>query len=219
MAIHVVDRQNRHLYQAHLEADFKLRHQIYVDERQWMDLERPDKREVDQFDNDDAIYLLALHDDQLCGGTRLVPSVYPHLLSDVFPELADVRGVPRAHDVVEWTRIHVDRKMRGDGAHINITDELMAGVLEYCLQEGFHSITAICETFWLPRWLELGWMARPLGGIQTIEGMDCVAVQLDASRDTLNVLRGKRGIPAEVLVRKESKPGVVANIIERRFAG
>lgn len=217
MTIHVVDKNNKNLYLSQIEEDFKLRHEIYVKERKWMDLDRSDGREIDQFDDDNAIYLLAMQNDKLVGGTRLVPSVFPHLLSDVFPNLADVRGVPRAHDVIEWTRIHVSRHMRGDGSHINVTDELMAGVLEFCIQEGFQTITAICETFWLPRWLELGWMARPLGTIQNIDGMDCVAVQLDASAETLNVLRTQHGIPANVLVRRDSEPGLISEIIEQQL--
>ena len=92
--VHIVDRSNRSAYSRYVEQMFRLRHEIYVGERAWSDLERADGREVDAFDTDDAVYLLGLDSDKgVVAGSRLVPSLKPHLLSDVFPQLAP-HGVP-----------------------------------------------------------------------------------------------------------------------------
>jgi len=72
--IHVITSANRHLYEPELLAHFRLRHEIYVVERNWTNLSRPDGLERDQFDNEDAIYILASEDDQIIGGSRLVPT-------------------------------------------------------------------------------------------------------------------------------------------------
>ncbi len=90
--IHVVTRENRHLYTSRLEEYFRVRHEIYVEERKWEELRRPDGLERDQFDTDDATYLMAIDRDRVVGGVRLVPTDRPTLLSDVFPYLAEVRG-------------------------------------------------------------------------------------------------------------------------------
>jgi len=57
--IHVITGANRHLYELELLAHFRLRHEIYVVERNWTNLTRPDGLERDQFDNEDATYILA----------------------------------------------------------------------------------------------------------------------------------------------------------------
>src|SRR3546814_6597211 len=58
--IHIVDRSNRGAYRDQLEQHFRLRHEIYVAERGWLDLERSVGREMDAFDNEDAVYLLGI---------------------------------------------------------------------------------------------------------------------------------------------------------------
>ena len=47
--VHVIGAQNAHLYQSEMEDAFRLRHRIFVDERKWLALKKPDKREIDQF--------------------------------------------------------------------------------------------------------------------------------------------------------------------------
>src|SRR5262249_38699865 len=113
--VHAIDAGNRHLYEDQIEEHYRIRHDIYVNERRWMDLERPDGREVDQFDTEKSVYLLALEGDRVVGGSRLVPTLEPHLMSEVFPHVADVRGVPRARDIYEWTRIFVIPAKRESG--------------------------------------------------------------------------------------------------------
>src|SRR3546814_17323406 len=70
------------------------------------DLSVQDARwEIDQFDDDDAVYLIAL--DQTgdhAGSLRLLPSNKPHILSELFPELCPA-GVPTGPTTYEVTRL------------------------------------------------------------------------------------------------------------------
>src|ERR1044072_6552266 len=93
--IHVINSATRSLYRDELHDHFRIRHDIYVGERGWKALERADGLERDQFDTDDAIYLLGIDNGRVVGGSRLVPTTRPHLLSEVFPHLAAERGVRR----------------------------------------------------------------------------------------------------------------------------
>src|SRR4051794_5870229 len=106
--IHVVTNDNKSLYGDFIEQFHKLRHKVFVEERGWSDLRRPDGLEIDAYDTADAIYLLALDQDRVVGGQRLYPTVLPHMISDVFAHLA-TRGVPRAFHIFEWTRYFVVR--------------------------------------------------------------------------------------------------------------
>jgi len=155
--IHIVTAANRRAYGAELAQHFRLRHDIYVAERGWKELARPDGLERDQFDNDDATYVLAVDDNRVIGGSRLIPTLKPHLLSEVFAGLAAVRGVPRGDDIVEWTRMFVVKERR-EGRNIGRTaGTVICGVLECCLDEGVEALTALIEMWWLPRFHDMGW--------------------------------------------------------------
>ena len=59
---------------------------------------RADEREVDQFDNDNAIYLLALDENgRVLGGSRLTSSLKPHLLGSEVMGNASAYGVGGVH--------------------------------------------------------------------------------------------------------------------------
>lgn len=86
--IHVITSANRHLYEPELLTHFRLRHEVYVVERNWKELDHADGLERDQFDNQDATYIMAIDNGEIVGGSRLIPTTNPHLLSEVFPYLA-----------------------------------------------------------------------------------------------------------------------------------
>jgi acyl-homoserine lactone synthase len=157
--IHIISFANRHLYEDVLEEHFRLRHDIFVEERRWETLRKPDRREIDSFDNEDTIYLLALEGRRVVGGHRLYPTTKPSMMSEIFPHLADVRGCPSDPLIWEWSRYFIIRDRR-DG---NLNLRLMAAVQEFCLAEGIAKISAIMETWWLPRFQEAGFKVTPLG--------------------------------------------------------
>lgn len=202
--LHVVSAENRELYAPQVEESFRIRHRIYVKERGWHDLDRPDEREVDQFDNDDAIYLLALDENsgRVLGGSRLVPSLKPHLMSEVFPQLASTRELPRAPDVFEWTRYYVIAERREPHAISDISCTILCGVQEYCLENGIAQLSIVTEPFWITRFLDLGWRPRPLGlGIRW-QGMDVIGITVEISESALQQTRNVRGFTEPVLIHR-----------------
>ena len=196
--IHIVTSANRADYEPQIENDFRIRHDIYVGERKWMNLAKPDGRECDQFDNDDAIYLLAIEGQKVVGGSRLIPTLKPHLLDEVFPHLAQ-KGVPRAHNIYEWTRVHVIKERR-EGRNRGVAlGSLFCGVLEYCLAREVVALTALVEMWWLPHFHEMGWTLDPLGLPELINGEWSIAISLSIDRRTLETTREMFGIREPVL--------------------
>jgi acyl-homoserine lactone synthase len=209
--IHVITSGNRHLYEPELLAHFRLRHEIYVSERHWNDLARPDGLERDQFDNRDAIYILATDNGQVIGGSRLVPTTRPHLLSEVFPYLASVRGLPRAADIYEWTRMFVIKSRREGRTMGGLTRGMViCGVLEYCLDSGITSLTALIEMFWLPLFHSMGWNLTPLGLPELINDEWSIAVKMAVNENTLASTRAFHGLAGRVSVA--AKPTSVTGI-------
>jgi len=195
--IHVVSAVNRHLYEDVMEQHFRLRHEIFVEERKWEALRKPDGREIDVYDNEDAIYLLALDSRRVVGGYRLYPTTKPTMMSEVFPHLAAVRGCPSDPLVWEWSRFFVARDRR-DGV-LNL--QLMAAAQEFCLDQGIERLCLVMETWWLPRFHDIGFVVTPLGLPTLIEDSWTMAATIEVRQDSLDVVRGRTGMSQ--LIRQE----------------
>ncbi len=160
--IHVVRKDNRHLYEPYFDPYFRWRHEIYVKQRKWMALDRPDGREIDQFDTEDAVYLFCIDNGQLIGAMRALPTLLPTLMSDIFPYL-NIRGPIRRSDVYELSRIFVIPERRGEHAGPRVEMLLLTAIMEYGISVGLTGFTIVLESWWLPRFERCGWKAHPLG--------------------------------------------------------
>jgi acyl-homoserine lactone synthase len=197
--IHIVDASNRAIYHDLIEEHFRIRHDIYVGERGWADLERSDGREVDQFDTETATYLLGITPKgRVVAGSRLVPSLEPHLLSDVFPHLAE-RGVPRAADIFEWTRVFVIPELRNPGSPCSAAGVVYCGILEFCLQQGIRQLSIVCEDYWFDRLASLGWHPKRLGPSYDHRGSKIVGLITSVTQTALSTTRQSYGITDTVL--------------------
>jgi acyl-homoserine lactone synthase len=195
--VHVVTRDNRDLYGDLLESFFRLRHDVFVGERGWSALARPDGREIDAYDDGNAVYLLAVDGGRLVGGQRLYPTRLPHMLSEVFPHLAS-RGLPRQDHVFEWTRYFVVRERR-----MGRTDcRLLAALQAFCLEEGITEVTAVVEMWWLPRWHQAGFKVRPLGLPATVDGEPCIAAAVAIDEESLGAVQRLAGVRGPLLARE-----------------
>jgi acyl-homoserine lactone synthase len=197
--LHVISHANRHLYKDALEEYFRLRHRIYVEERRWMQIARADGREIDQFDTPDTIYLMAMEGSRVVGSHRLVPTNKPNLMSDLFPQLA-LRGLVRSPHVYELSRVFVVRDRRGDQVQPRVESVIMAGTMEFGLLEGLSQFTIVMETWWLPRFQEIGWNPRPLGVAVDINGMSCIGVTVGVTEEAWRETCRKRAVDRPVLV-------------------
>jgi len=199
MDVHVICRDNKHLYSEILENYFRLRHQIYVVERKWAALDRPDQREIDQFDTEETVYLLGLEGGSIIAGMRLVPTTAPTLLSELFPRLS-LNGPIRRPDVYELSRIFVVSRRRGEHAGPRAEAVIQAAAMEYGLSIGLSGFTIVLESWWLPRLLDQGWVARPLGLPIDIDSMSTIAVMVDVNEQAWTEICTRRSVPGPMLV-------------------
>lgn len=197
--LHIVTWSNRKHYKKLLERYFRIRHDIYVKRRKWMAIARPIDIEIDAYDTEDAIYLLALDDSaRIVGGSRLVPTLKPHLLSEVFPVLA--RGaLPRAADIFEWTRFFVVPSLQSRGKPSPVAGLILCGLLEAGIKLHIRQISVVCEAFWPQRLRALGWTVTMLGDVLDHPDGEIVALLIDANPEALESTRRAYGIRGSVL--------------------
>lgn len=197
--IEVVTWTNRGKYRIKLERYFRIRYDIYVKRRQWRALARPVNIEMDAFDTEHAVYLLALDSlGKIVGGSRLVPTLQPHLLGNVFPGLAPA-GPPRAPDIFEWTRFFISPALRSRGRSSPIAGVVLCGVLEVAHKLGIRQISVVCESFWPKRLRALGWSITELGDVLQHEDGDVIAVLIDVTPEAIASTRRAYGIREPIL--------------------
>lgn len=157
-----------------LEEHYRLRHDIFVGERGWAALARPDGREIDAYDTPHAVYVLALNDGQVVGGYRFLPTSVPHLLQDRYSHLAE-GPVPCGREIHEWSRFFIRRDHRGGG----LFRQLMGSVPCVCRLLGISRLTSVIEPDWLMRLDAASFRYGLLGPFVEVAGMQLAAVQID----------------------------------------
>lgn len=215
--IHIVDWIVRDRYAGHLERYFRIRHAIYVEKRRWEAIARPIGMEIDAFDTRDAIYLLGIDGrSNIVGGSRLVPTLKPHLLADVFPILAQ-GGVPRAADIFEWTRFFVAPELAETGRPSKAAGVVLCGLLEACLTLRISKLSVVCEAFWPERLQALGWEIAILGDVLNHPDGDIVGLLINVTDEALASTRKIYRIDEPVLLaqfpsrmpQRSSAPGAI----------
>ena len=199
---HVVDHTNRGRYAAAMDAHHRVRARLYIEGRKWRALSAPDGREVDQFDLPSTRYIFGLTEaGDLVSGSRLHPSTGPTLMADVFPQLAAVRGLERAPDVWEWTRVFVDpARRRSEAGPAPEAGAIYCAVLQHALDRGIRSLNIVTEMFYLERYVALGWRIRVLGEPLDHEGMSLVGINVQVEPAAIAATREFYGIGPTVFV-------------------
>jgi acyl-homoserine lactone synthase len=207
-SIHIVTDENKAGYEAILDEYFCLRHEIFVGERGWRDLERPDGRDVDAYDNKQATYLIALDDRRVIGGLRLYPTLLPHMISESFSHLVKGQNVLSGPTILECTRYFIVKERR-----MGRTDcRLLAAFQQFCLEEGITEVTAVVEMWWLPRWQQAGFKVRPLGLPTMVEGQPCIVAAIQVSDNSLRHVSRLAGLRGSCLVRASGASAFVDRV-------
>jgi len=173
--LEVVTRENMHFYRDALEQMYRVRHRLFVDQMKWEALRKPDGREIDQFDNENAIYLLLIEDGQVTGSHRLLPTTGPHLFSDVFPDMCEQRGRQTGPAVYELNRTGMDPLLPRDRQLAGMR-LLLVGLLEFAHGAGMEKLTLLTSLNALYHCLMAGVTVNPLGLPRMMDGERQAAV-------------------------------------------
>ena len=220
--IHVVHADNRAVYARELDEMFRLRAKFFKDVLGWSALTVTDGLEKDEYDDEQAIYLLALEDDGgLSVSVRLRPTRDRSLLFDHFPHL--VAADPDAftqHGVWESCRYFASGRARGNSG-ARRREELRLAMVEAARSAGVQQIVAITDTVFLPSLVQASWTTRLIGLPAAYAEGECVALEIDCSEAALLRMQERLGEADSVLL--DLSPSIVPNHlrpheVERLFA-
>lgn len=201
--LHVLQSAPPSASDAALRAMFAARKSVFVDLLKW-DIPVLDGRyEVDQFDDLNATYLiLAEPDGAHLGSARLLPTMRPHILDSLYPDLCE-DAPPRAPYIFEITRFCLDRRLHAAERRA-VRDTLVTALVDHALDHGITSYSAIAEMGWFQQILAFGWRCRPLGLPQVVDGAMLAALRIDIAPDTPGLLAAA-GIQAAPAIRDSQR--------------
>ena len=195
--IQLVTSFDRPLFEHELAEMFRERKRIFVDRLGWEVPVVDGEFEIDQFDTDGAVYLIALDPRGVqLGSCRLLPTTGPHLLGDVFPHLCE-HGVPRGEDVWEITRMCTTEAAAE--APKRVRQRLMIGMVEFALLNGIRRFTLVSHLAYLSAILAGGLDCEPLGLPQPHGDQMVGALAMNITPETLIFLRQRAGQVGPVL--------------------
>lgn len=94
--------------------------------------------ELDQFDRPDTVYVIAKNEyNEICGHARLLPTIRPYLIGEVFPELLNGIEIPSCETIWELSRFAAldtsDREIRFNP---EVSKLLLKEAAQYVKQQG-----------------------------------------------------------------------------------
>jgi acyl-homoserine lactone synthase len=176
------------------------RKRVFVDRFGWRLPAEGSWLEVDQFDNEEAVYLLALSAaGRHQGSVRLLPSSRPHMLSGLFSHLCP-GGVPGGDDCWEISRLLASPADEGNGTAVLRVHRLLAlALVEFAAAAGIRRYTLVAEAARVPVLLSVGWHVVPLG-LPTPSGGELLqALQIHVEPETLVSMRRRLRLHYPVL--------------------
>jgi acyl-homoserine lactone synthase len=197
----VLQGKDRHKQQKYFDRLFRLRHQIFVKGRGWS-LPSVNDCEIDQYDVNEAVYLLDLdEDDVIQGSVRMTPSDKCSLLADYFPHLVENGESPRSPRIYECTRyivLPVHKTREGNRA---AKARLLGAALEWSLDRGLSYLQTVIDSVTLSSFVEMTPQTIPLGlshpyggGRKTPGGGECMAIRWPISQQVLDDVRAYGGL-------------------------
>lgn len=213
MQVHVVTAANRHLYASELDQFYRERHRVFVEEKGWREGDGSG-REIDQFDADDATYLIGIEEGRVMTGTRLIPTDRPNLTGDVFPHF-HFEGPIRDPRVADWTRGFISPEFRERGIG-PIKGAFCSAVMDFCMQEGVAWIGGLQDAYWLRLWRRFGWRVEPAGAPVKVERRLCVVAYMEVSQAARDGAAREGQVEGSLLIRRGPQ---VPFVQERTAAG
>jgi acyl-homoserine lactone synthase len=197
-------------FRSYMEQALRLRHKVFVDEMKWEALRKEDEREIDQFDDEHAIHMLAIEGETVIGYHRMLATTRPHLLSHILPELCEGER-PEGQNIWELTRFCVEktRRERGRG-FCPTTNRLLSAMVEWGLSYGVDRVIMELDLLWVLRLLQHYFRVTSLGLPKRMGDTEAIAIVVAFDKRTLARLQEMRGDSNSVIMEPVKALNLVA---------
>ena len=197
---HIVTSLNTETNANLLDQMHRLRARQFRDRRKWQ-VAVQDGRELDAFDELGPVYILVSDGaGTLLASTRVLPTMGPHMLSDVFPGVMGDAPTVRHPLVWEASRFCVDTGAARscDASGVNTaTRELLHGLFVAARYSGVRSIVAVHDLYMERILGRSGCPGRRMGPVIEMDrGLKTVGSRFEVSDDLIARLAGPNHVAA-----------------------
>lgn len=190
--------ETAHLLGDALPALHRLRHKIFV-ERHGYQVPTYRGMEWDAFDTPAAVYLLWRDDlRQVRAIARLIPTTFPYMIKELWPELIYGQELPSRPDVWEVTRLGVDRSL-APALRRRVFGEMMCACGEFGRRTGISEYYLVTHPRVIRTIAENGCTVRLLGGTRAIGHCVVNAAAVVVTDQAIATLRKTYSLPPAVL--------------------
>lgn len=126
---------------------YQLRRKTFRERLDWK-VECIDGMEKDQFDNENATYLLGQHDGKLLCGARFIDSTQPTMIREIFRDYFEgISGPPTDIPCCEISRLFLDKERRDSAAlyDLPVSKVLFLAIIIYCMKRNYRGMYAVAS--------------------------------------------------------------------------
>lgn len=130
-----------------LDGMFRLRHEVFKERLDW-EVGSQAGKERDMFDDLDPVYIVCEHAGEVLGSWRLLPTMGPYMLKNVFPELLYGMPAPEAPDTWEISRFAVSKRVAQNeslGTINTVTNLLLDQLFAFAARRKINRIVAVAD--------------------------------------------------------------------------
>jgi len=140
--IEIVLPEVREHYADQLDQMFRLRFETCIQKWGWKVPGATDGKDIDEFDNEEAVYMLLLSDDRrtVLGCCRFNPTTSPYMISKLWPETCDLQPAPSDPTIWEASRFVVRGGLGSKSDYLELMWRLSTGMCEFCVSAGIEQI-------------------------------------------------------------------------------
>jgi N-acyl-L-homoserine lactone synthetase len=202
-------------YPMEMDAMFRNRAQIFSRRLGW-EVTVKDGYERDSFDDENPLYLVSVdpHSNEYWGSLRLLPTIGPNMLRDVFPFLLSEGEYIESGTIWEASRIcavaadgQPERSKNGVSLALG---ELLAGIGEVAIVAGLTQIVAVFDARIYRILKAAGCDPQIIGAPRRIGGTMSYAGLFDTGEGPLQAIRDALGLEGSVLTPQANELAAAA---------
>lgn len=185
-----------------LEQMFRLRYRIFHQRLAW-DVRVQGDQEQDEFDDDDAVYIVWKHplSGEVEGSWRIRPTTRPYMLRDTFPQLLNGDPAPQEQAVWEMSRLAVTNSPYDGGTSRfgEVSRALIARTVLYGAETGVRDFIWVTSLAVERMTRRAGYKLGRLGRPTMIGSVHCVANVSTVNAYSIGLAQSHLGIEPAII--------------------
>ena len=211
--IYLVNGSERSVYPSLVDEMHRLRAKVFSERLGW-EVEVKNGREVDRFDDCSPLYLISVNEStgRVEGSLRLLQTLGPNMLRDVFPSLLGPDEFIESPTIWESSRFSIDPDLpheRSAKRLSRVTTELLCGIVEVGLLAGLSHIVSVFDARMVRIFRSANCPADLIGKPARIGKVTAYAGLFEISREMRERI-GTAGMQTEPVLRSASQLSLAA---------